>query len=200
MQCRQLAHECQGIGQILRTAGATLAESLEQLEISRQLNERLLPLFPGDLSYSVEIGNTWYRLGQTRRLLEQHDESLAAYRQAVQAWQIPFDREPGVPENRKRLSSGYSRLHHWLRLRGCLAEAANCLLEQKKLWPGNAEMLRGISRDYGELAAAVGGGRKDLTPSEQLERQRYLEMRENVKREAAEAQADPGRAKPIPNF
>jgi hypothetical protein len=147
---------------------------------------------PGELRYTVELANTWYQLGHTRRFLGQHDEALAAYRQAAQAWRVAFDRAPSVPEYREKLSLGYGRLHHWLRVRGCRAEASMCLLEQKKLWPGNAERLLKISREFTELAAAVGGDPKKLTPSEQEERQRYLDLSDQVAREAAAQPPNPG--------
>src|SRR5207244_72492 len=81
---------------------------------------------------------------------------------------------------------------YWLRLRGCLAEAAANLLEQKKLWPGNAKRLLEISGDLSGLAAAVGGGRRELTPTEQVERQRYLDLSEKVAREAGAPQPKAG--------
>jgi tetratricopeptide (TPR) repeat protein len=190
-----LATLCLHAGISLRRVGAP-AESPGQIAVARQLFEGLVRESPGDPRYLVQLSITWYHLGHARRVLGQHDEALAAYRQAVQAQRSAFDRAPDVPEHRQQLSLRYSRLAYWLRLRGHLAEAAASLLEQKKLWPKDAAKLREISKDLSYLAALVGGGRGQLTPAEQQEHQRYLDLSEQVAQEAAAAQPKPRGAKP----
>ena len=91
---------------------------------------------------------------------------------------------PKRPAHRQQLSHFYERLAYWLRQRGCLAEASACYLEQKKLWPGNAKQLLEISGNLAELAKEVGGGRMELTPTEQEERKRYLDLSEQAAKEA----------------
>jgi hypothetical protein len=114
----------------------------------------------------------------------------------VQAIRTAFEHVPSEAEYRQRLSVQYGRLAYWLRLRGCLAEAAANLLEKKKLWPGNAEKLREIVGNLAELAADVGGDRSELTPAEQEERQRYLDLSAPVAREAAAPPATSAAARP----
>jgi tetratricopeptide (TPR) repeat protein len=183
------------VGQVLRKAGAP-AESPEQLELARQLYKGLVREAPGESRHLVRLSDTWYQLGQSRRKLGEHEAAFTAYRQAVQAQRSVFDRAPEMPEYRQKLSLRYNRLAYWLRQRGCLAEAAANLLEQKKLWPGNGERLREISGEFAALAAEGGRGRRELTPSEQEERKRYREFSAQLEREAAAAQPVSGRAKP----
>jgi predicted Ser/Thr protein kinase/tetratricopeptide (TPR) repeat protein len=191
----RLADVCLGVGHILRSRGGTPAESLSQLELARQLLEGLVREAPGDLRFLVRLGDAWYQLGQTRRIMGRHDEALAAYRQSVQMLRTAFKHAPDKPEYRKKLSLQYGRLAYWLRERGCLAEAAANLLEQKQLWPGDAGRLSEIAENLSYLALLVGDGRTELTPAEWSEFQRYLDLSEQVEREATAAKSRAGRAK-----
>jgi tetratricopeptide (TPR) repeat protein len=194
-QRRDLAYVCQWASTLLRQQGAH-AEARDQAECAKQLYEGLVRDAPGELRHKVELSDTWNVLGKARWKLEQYDGALAAFRAAVQLQRDAFESSPGASSSRQKLSLRYSRLAYWLRLRGCLAEAAANLLEQKKLWPGNAKMLLEISGDLAGLAAAVGGGRRELTPTEQVERQRYLDLSEQVAREAGAPQPKAGGAQP----
>jgi serine/threonine protein kinase len=187
----ELAKLCWNIGHILRTHDSAAA-SLKTLECARPLYEGLARDFPAELSYAAALSDVWYQLAQTRRELGQHEEAFATYREAVKKLRLVFDKAPEVVEYRQKLSLFYSKVAYWLRKRGYFAEAADNLLEQKKLWPGNAEKLHEIANDFGGLAAAVGAGRQPLTAAEQAERQRFLDSREEIAREAAAARAKLG--------
>ena len=190
----ELAKLCWELGHLLRTHKSAAA-SLKTLECARPLYESLESDFPNELSYGAALGEVWYQIGQTRRELGLHEDALAAYRLAIQNRRNVFDRAPGVLEYRKGLSSFYSKFAYWLRKRGCLVEAADNLLEQKKLWPENVEKLHDIADDFGRLAAAVGAGRQELTPAEEQERQGYLNTRDQIAREAAAAKSKAGQPK-----
>jgi tetratricopeptide (TPR) repeat protein len=193
-QRHEHAEWCLQVGHCLRMTGAP-ADALGQLELARQLLEGLVREEPGDLRFLVRLGDAWYQLGQTRRIMGRHDEALAAYRQSVQRLRTAFKHAPDEPEYRKKLSLQYGRLAYWLRQRGCLGEAAANLLEQKKLWPGDAEKLSDIAENLSYLAVLVGDGRTELTPAEWSELQRYLDQSEQVQREATAAQSRTKRAK-----
>jgi tRNA A-37 threonylcarbamoyl transferase component Bud32/tetratricopeptide (TPR) repeat protein len=179
----QLAKSRTTVSHLLRKMGAA-GEALAQVEMARQLTGDLVREAPGDLRYTIGLRDTCYELGKIRWKLEQYDNALAAFREAVQAQRQAFDRAPEVPVHRQELSHFYERLAYWLRQRGGLAEASDYYMQQKKLWPGKARQLLEIAENLAELANEVGGGRVELTPTEKEERQRYLGLSEQVAKEA----------------
>jgi tetratricopeptide (TPR) repeat protein len=79
-----------------------------------------------------------------------------------------------VPEDRSVLDDRLRRLGRFLGEHGRRPEAAACLRERERLWPDNADGLRGVARGFRGLAGDVGRGRAALSASEQEEQQRCL--------------------------
>jgi serine/threonine protein kinase/tetratricopeptide (TPR) repeat protein len=190
-----LAKFCLALGHDFRGMGA-FGDALQQVEIGKQLHADLAREAPKEIRFAIGLRDACYELGKVRWKLEQYDNALFAYREAVQAQRQAFDLAPEVPAHRQELSHFSERLAYWLRQRGRLAEASDCYLEQKKLWPGNAKRLLEIAGNLVELADEVGGGRVELTPAEQEERQRYLDLSKQVAKEAVVPQSKSAGTKP----
>jgi tetratricopeptide (TPR) repeat protein len=150
------------------------AESLRQAEHARLLFEGFSRAAPEMNEHGVGLSTAWVYIGKARWELGQADAALAAFREAAAVQRQVFSRAPTILQNRIILSRCYDHLIYREGLRGNRAEVVTALREQEKLWPENPARLREMSRDYAELAAAVGKGDKQLSQEEQAERQRYL--------------------------
>jgi tetratricopeptide (TPR) repeat protein len=167
----------------LRSAGEH-AQAVRVAENAVRLLKELRDAEPDQLDHRLDLSEAWHWLGKFRWNLGQSDPALDALRQAVAEQRHVFEQAPAVYDHRLALSKRYDALVHFLLASGKLAEAETCFLAHEKLWPADPERLREVSRDLGRLAAAVGGGREQLTATEQAERQRYREQSERVARKA----------------
>jgi tetratricopeptide (TPR) repeat protein len=163
------------------------AEALHQAEQSRRRFAGLRGAAPEVPQYGYGLSNAWERIAKARWELGQRDEALAAFRESAAVEREVVAQAPSVPLYRDRLGRCYQRLTHWGGLRGDRATVAAALLEQEKLWPGNAIELMEVSRAFGKLAETVGKGQERLSPEELAERQSYLTESERIQR-AAEQQ------------
>lgn len=168
----------------LRKTG-TPAEALSLGEHAVKIFQDLTRDDPKQLRHGWGLMNGWTGLGKARWEFGRAEEAMAAFREAVVVQRQVFEQAPSVNEYRHELSRCYDRLLHWSCLRGQWAEAAAALLEQEKLWPGDAERLLEVARDWEKLAAAVGQGQTEQSPPEQAERQRSIDESARVARSAA---------------
>jgi tetratricopeptide (TPR) repeat protein len=188
--CESLANYSLGIAVLLCQLGDP-AESLRQAEQGRRLFAGLRRAVPALPRYGAGLSAAWERIAKARWALGQRDEALAAFRESAAVQRQVVAQAPSVRAYRQQLSRCYDKLAHWSGLHGDRAGAAAALLEREKLWPGDAEQLLEVSRDFQELAEAVSKGRKKLSPQEQAERQRYLDHSARAKR-AAESTSHKG--------
>jgi hypothetical protein len=157
------------------------AEALVQAERGRRLYEGLRRAIPNVPEYGHGLSDAWQRIAKARWALGQRDEALAAFRECAAAQRAVVEQAPSIDLYRAQLGRCYGFLVHWGGLRGDRATVAAALLEQEKLWRGDAEKLMKVSRDFRELAEAVGRERERLTPDDLAERQRYLAESERIR-------------------
>jgi hypothetical protein len=160
-------------------------EALRQAEQARRLYVGLRRDAPAVLKYGYGLSGAWERIAKARWELGRRDEALAAFREAAAVQRQVVAQAPSVHLSRVGLSRRYEQLAHWYGLAGDRARAAAALLEREKLWPNNPEELLDVSRDFQQLAEAVGKGRDRLSAEEQAERQSYLAQSERARRAAA---------------
>ncbi len=151
--------------------------------------------------FSEALSQSWHEIGKIRWDLKQTEETLTACRNALEAQQKLCSLAPTTPEYRVYLGSRYTVLGRKLCELGRLDEAEICFRERLALWPGDAAKHAEALQDLRFWAAQVEEGKKNLSPEEQLERQRYLELCTRLERKGigaihTEAAHDYGRTRP----
>jgi tetratricopeptide (TPR) repeat protein len=179
--CARLAAQSLGISTLLCQLGDG-EEALRQAELARHLLTGLCRAAPRAPEHGQGLSSAWERIGKARWALAQRDEALAAFRQAAAVQRQVLAQAPADAAYRRSLSRCYDRLVYWGGLHGDRATAAAALREREKLWPGNADELLEVARDFEKLAAAVGPERGPLSAEEQAERQQYLAESERARR------------------
>jgi len=160
------------------------AEGLKFLERANQLYQQSYQGGAEQARVGLELGESWYQIGKAHYQMDQYDEAFVAFRQCVAVLKRIHEQAPSVGEYRQKLSLHWLRVAYWLSQRGKLAEAAECLSGVERLWPEDAERLREVAEDWRKLAAAIGQGRPELTPAEQVEGQRYRDAGDRLQRKA----------------
>jgi hypothetical protein len=112
--------------------------------------------------------------GRGSILLEQerHQESLAAYQQAVDLQRQALDGAPEALAYRQSLGQYYADLALVQREAGQTAEAVTTMLLRRDLWPANPEQLYATAHD---LAGLIPNG-NDLSDTQKEERSKYIEL------------------------
>jgi hypothetical protein len=90
----------------------------------------------------------------------------------------------------------YLRLGRKLCELGRLDEAEACLRERQTLWPGNTTKQKELLEQIRSWAARVGKDRNSLSPKEQGERGRYLDLAARLERNGADKSSMIGRTRP----
>jgi hypothetical protein len=124
-------------------------------------------------------------MGSSHWAQGQVEEALAALRQAVEVQRQVVARAPEVASSRQCLGERHVKLGRKLCELGRLEEAEASFREQQQLWPGDPAKQAEVLGELQKWAAEVGDRGKDLSPGEQLERQRYLDLRARLARPAA---------------
>jgi tetratricopeptide (TPR) repeat protein len=88
------------------------------------------------------------------------------------------------PEYRYVLDDRLSRLTRWLAELGRRPQAAACLREFEPLWVQDADGLRGLARNFRNLADEVKNAREPLSKEEKAEREGYLADAARLEKEA----------------
>ena len=181
--CAELADRSYTISAFLCRLGDA-GEALRQAEQARRLYVGLRRAAPGVPRYGHGVSEAWERVAKARWELGRRDEALDAFRESAAVQRQVVAQAPSVRAYRVQLGRCYDRLAHWCGLAGDRAGVAAALLDREKLWPDDAEELMEVSRDFRELANAVGQGRAQLSPEEDAERRRYLSESERARRAA----------------
>jgi tetratricopeptide (TPR) repeat protein len=142
------------------------------------------------------LSESWSEVGKVRWQLHQKDETLAAYGSAVEAQRRALALAPDREEYRQELGWCWLRLARKRCELGHLDEAEACLRERQGLWPGNAAKPAEALREVRKWAAQVGEDQKELSPEEQRERQRYLDLCARLEERSRAGASAIGNAKP----
>ncbi len=162
----------------LRHAGAP--------ESSRRVAERALQLArqlegpTPDAAALRRLSEAWTQLGKCR-WADDPAGTEAALTEAVTAARRLVAL---APEERDVLDGRLRRLAKFLGERGRWAEAAARLRECERLCADSADGLRGVARDFRELADDVARRRADLSPAERDERRGYLDEAARLEQDA----------------
>jgi tetratricopeptide (TPR) repeat protein len=163
------------------------AAALRMAEQARHLCEELRRTAPAVPWYGQDLSNAWEAVAKAHWKLGRRDEALAAFRQAAAVQRQVVEQAPEVRSFRVSLSRFYDKLVYWGGQAGDRAGAADALRERAKLWPDDAESLMEASRDFHELAEAVGKGQERLSTQEKAERQGYFNESSRLKLAAEQA-------------
>jgi tetratricopeptide (TPR) repeat protein len=148
---RDLGKLCDLLRPVVREDG----EKLEiRYELGRALNYR-----------AINVSN----LNRPREALKLLAESLEHLR-------LVYARAPGVRKYHNGLDSALDSLNQIERRLGNLAASVAASLERKTLWANNGHELFRVARDLALTAAAVGRGKKELTPAEMKAKADYQEL------------------------
>jgi tetratricopeptide (TPR) repeat protein len=165
-----LAHSIRG--------GGLPEKALVLAEHSRQIFVDLVRESPQDQRYGIGLYRAYEEVARAHVKLDRPDEALAAYLKSVEVLSRVIEQEPTKLVYHQLLAGRCLSLSHHFRDRGRFSEAADWLLEREKHLPADAANLRLVSQEFTLLAAKVGGGRTQLSPAEEAERQRYLQLSE----------------------
>jgi tetratricopeptide (TPR) repeat protein len=170
----------------------------EALRLAEQANRTLRALLreaPNECHLHVALSRSWVEIYKARWNLHQTEETLIACREALKAQRQAFLLAPTVSRCRVDLGARYAQLGRKLCELGRLDEAETCFRKKQALWPGDAATHAKVLQDLQEWADRVGDG-KTLSPQEQQERQRYLQLRARLRRQGADTNPRAGGAKP----
>jgi serine/threonine protein kinase len=174
--CRfALARSSLDVSAGLRKGGAP-EEALRLAEPANRTLQTLVRQGPETGFLFVVLSSSWLEVGKIRGDLDQAEETLAAYRGAVEAQRQALDLAPGEPVYRNDLGHRYLQLMRRLCELGRLDEAVDCYQAYLTLWPGNAARHAEALREVRGWAVQVGKDKDNLAPAEQQKRQRYLDL------------------------
>jgi tetratricopeptide (TPR) repeat protein len=194
--CRfALARASLPVSVALRKGGA-LAEALRLAEPANRTLETLVREGPETGFLLTVLSSASLEVGKIRWDLDQPEETLAAYRGALEAQRRALALAPGEAVYRTHLGHRYLQLTRKLCELGRLAEAVACFQEQETLWPGNTARHADALREVYGWAKQVGEDNKELSPEMLRERQRYLDLCTRLEGRAPAAAPTTGNTKP----
>lgn len=177
-----LARQTVKICAVLRRCKA-LREALRLAERVQRCLEDFVLRSPEAHAF-MELSQVWQQIGKVHWDYRQGEATLNAYRQALEAQRRACTLAPSVPEYRDGLGRCYLQLGRKFCELDRLDEAESCFRERRALWPGEAARQAEALRELRKWADQVGDGRKELSPEEQQERQRYLDLQVRLKANA----------------
>ncbi len=180
----QVAYSSMRFSLLLRW-GEAEKEALPLVEQAIRTFQELHEQDPSGYLYLGVLTECWVEVGKVHWLLrhveERHaEDTLTAFRRALGTLRQLMARAPQGSNHqgqnyREILGMRYTALARKLCELGRLEEAEDCLAERQALWPGDVARHEEVLSDLRKWAAQVGDG-KDLSPQDQQERQRYLDL------------------------
>jgi serine/threonine protein kinase len=171
---------------VFQAAAGRRAEAVRSCRRGLDIMRRLAGP-PDGLGDRKEPAVTCFVLGAVLMILNQHEEAIPAFEQAIAHQRAVLDESPKDGKVRKALSSFCYHLAHVQLEAGHRADSAATALERQKLWPDNADEVYDVASELARCAARVGRGKteQELTPQERQERGRYADQAVGVLRQAA---------------
>jgi tetratricopeptide (TPR) repeat protein len=159
----------------LRRAGAT-EEALELCEVINRALQALVQKAPTECYLLEALSSSCIQIAKTRWDLKRPEEALAEFRSALALQRQAFALAPEDPGCRWELNACYRHLGRRLCELGRLDEAEACFKERLALWPGDVDWQAKVLGELRHWAAQVGEDVSRLSPAQQQERQRYLDL------------------------
>jgi tetratricopeptide (TPR) repeat protein len=165
----------QSVSVALRWNGAP-EESLRLLERANRWLQQLVREAPEACYGFAELSSSWYHIAKAYWDLGQAEETLAACRLALTAQRQACLLAPAVAEYRQELGTRHVQLARKLCELGRLDEAEACFRERQALWPGDLAKHEEALQELRKWASQVGEIGANVSPEEEQERERYLEL------------------------
>jgi serine/threonine protein kinase/tetratricopeptide (TPR) repeat protein len=159
--------------------------SEEALGLSEQAQRTLAVLLqesPQQCGLLDALSQAWTEVAKVCWELDQAEETLIACRNALDAQLQVFALAPEIPASRTNLEWRYLQLGRKLCELGRLGEAEACFRERQVLLPNDAASRADVLKELRKWAAQVGKDKDNLSPAEQQERQRYLDLCSRLER------------------
>ena len=183
------------IGMFLRKGG-TLDESSQLLGQANRDLQKLCQEEPTGHYYFRELSRAWFEIGKIHWQKNETDDTLIAYRRALEAQRQALALAPSVRQYRDELGTYHVRLGRKYCELGQLDEAEHSFQEREGLWPGDFEKHEEALQELRKWAKEVGNGKKELSPKQRHERQRYLDLCARLERKGIGVAAASGRENP----
>ncbi len=180
-RCR-LACSALLVSKDLRRHGSS-EEALRLSEQARGTLQELLQESPQERGLVDALGQAWNEIAKDHWDLNQTEETLTACRNAVEMQRRVCALAHGGLDSKRDLAWRYCQLGRKLCELGRLDEAEACFRERQAQWPTDADPQVEAADELRKWAAQLGNEKDHLTPSQQLERQRYLELGERLERQ-----------------
>jgi tetratricopeptide (TPR) repeat protein len=169
------------VGKRLRDGGA-VEEALPLLEHVNGWLQELTREAPEAHAHFAKLSESWEQVAKARWLLDRVEDTLDAYRRALEAQRQACTLAPAVTEYRRDLGLRYLKLGRKLCELGRLDDAEGCFRERQALWPGNRAKHEEALRELRKWAAQVEEEYEDLAPEKQQYYQRYLDLCDRLER------------------
>jgi serine/threonine protein kinase/tetratricopeptide (TPR) repeat protein len=183
------------VSKTLRRAKAP-EEALRLAEQARGTLQDLLQESPKECGLLDALSQAWSEIGKARWDLNQSEEALTACRNALDAQRQVFVLAPEVLACRANLDWRYLQLGRKLCELGRLDEAEACFRERQAPLQESAISPAEVLRELRKWAAQVGKEKDNLSPAEQQERQRYLDLCARLERQGFSRDPDNRGAQP----
>jgi tetratricopeptide (TPR) repeat protein len=163
------------------------ADALAPYRKARDIQERLVAAHPALVEYRRNLARTLNNLGALHTRLGHPEEALPVLRQAIEHQRDALARDQRLALSRRGFNFHYGALAEALRALGRPAEAVAATLERQKLCAGQPRDLFNVARELALAAPLVGPKAGALSPDEEAERARYLDLALAALRQALEA-------------
>jgi len=148
------------------------------------LDGRAKPPAGSGEDWRSEHAETIAQTGVVQHRLGRNQEALTSLHKAIAMQQRLVEGTVGMTDYRVVLAGYYRELAKVLREMGRLAEARAAVGEWNKLRPANPDALFRMACEQALLASAVAKGKPKLSPEEQAERQKDVELGLSLLQEA----------------
>jgi hypothetical protein len=181
----------------LRRGGA-VAEALGLAERGNGTLQELVREGLEDAYLFAKLSDSWNQISRAHWELDQVEETLDACRRALAAQRQACTLAPieAVTEYRRTLGQRCLQLGRKLCEVGRLDDAEACFREREALWPGDAGKRAEALGELRKWAAQVGKDGKNLSPEEEQERRRYLDLCARLESKEAGVAPATGNGKP----
>jgi serine/threonine protein kinase len=170
-----LASSYTNVGMLQHDTGQA-AQALESLQQARAIREELLQRPPQSPFVRSDLGATLGELGRVLTRLGRPQDALTVFHQAVAQQREAVAKAPKIVEFQQRLLEHYLGLVAAQRALGRSAEADATFLEFQKSASGRPEVLYKAAHNFALRASRMDGSKKELTPEERAERERYVDQ------------------------